>query len=190
MKSSLHPRTESRKRKGGRGKGTALPQEPQTPLPRWAQEPGWPGPERFCWAPGPEDAGLFPDPRARRPVQGASAHTPGSPASLGSPARPSLSSACQSVCFSPWSFSFVCALHLSACRRVQSPGLLVETPRTVQPGSWWGRRAAMATGRWGTRQPLTSWVIRFRGRAGGCAAATGPGSRVSPWGSSRVSAIS
>ena len=47
----------------------------------------------------------------------------------------------------------------------------------------------MATGRWGTRQLLTSGVIRLRGRAGGCAAATGPGSRVSPWGSSSVSVI-
>lgn len=80
-------------------------------------------------------------------------------------------------------------VHLSARRKVQSPGLLVEAPRTVQPGSWWGRRAAVATGRWGTRQPLTSWVIQFRGRAGGCAAATGPGSHMSPWGSSSVSAI-
>ena len=43
--SSLHPRTESGKRKGGCGKGTALPQEPPTPLPRWAHKPGWPGPE-------------------------------------------------------------------------------------------------------------------------------------------------
>lgn len=108
-KSSLHPRTESRKRKGGHRKGTALPQEPLPPLPRWAQEPGKPGPERLCWVPGPEDAGLSPDPRVGRPVQGASAHTPGSPARLGSPARPSLSSACRSVCFSPWSFSFLCA---------------------------------------------------------------------------------
>lgn len=44
-KSSLHPRTESGKQKGGCGKGTALPQEPPTPLPRWAQKPAWPGPE-------------------------------------------------------------------------------------------------------------------------------------------------